>query len=68
VVWIHIGAALLGHLNLEPTRGYVKPRELHQTGENPQVTCPVRANLSNGGEYRVIGFTNGLTEPDRWRR
>jgi len=34
---IHIGAALLGHLSLETTRGYVNPRELHQTGEFLQV-------------------------------
>jgi hypothetical protein len=36
---IHIGAALLGHLSLETTRGYVDPRELHQMGESPQVAC-----------------------------
>jgi integrase len=36
---IHIGAALLGHLNLETTRGYVNPWELHQTGEILQVAC-----------------------------
>jgi hypothetical protein len=36
---IHIGAALLGHLNLETTRGYVNPRELHQTGAFRQVAC-----------------------------
>jgi site-specific recombinase XerD len=35
---IHIGAALLGHLNIQTTRGYVNPRELHQPGEKPQVT------------------------------
>jgi hypothetical protein len=36
---IHIGATLLGHLNIQTTRGYVNPRELHRTGENPQVAC-----------------------------
>jgi integrase len=36
---IHIGAALLGHLNVQTTRGYVKARELHQMGENAQVAC-----------------------------
>jgi len=36
---IHIGAALLGHLNVQTTRGYVNPWELHQTGENLQVAC-----------------------------
>ena len=29
---IHIGAALLGHIGLETTRGYVNSRVLHQTG------------------------------------
>jgi integrase len=32
---IHIGAALLGHLNLQTTRGYVNSQELQQTGEKP---------------------------------
>jgi site-specific recombinase XerD len=36
---IHIGAALLGHLDIQTTRGYVNPRELHQTGAFPQVAC-----------------------------
>jgi site-specific recombinase XerD len=36
---IHIGAALLGHLNIQTTRGYANPRELHQTGEKLQVAC-----------------------------
>jgi len=35
---IHIGAALLGHLNIQTTRGYVNARVLHQTGEKPQVS------------------------------
>ncbi|MFI8886597.1 site-specific integrase [Streptomyces sp. NPDC053813] len=39
---IHIGAALLGHLNIQTTRGYVKARELHQTGAKSQVTCSRR--------------------------
>ena len=38
---IHIGAALLGHLNLETTRGYVNYRELHQMGALPQVAWGV---------------------------
>src|SRR6476469_1163963 len=29
---LHIAAALLGHLNLDTTRGYTNPRELHQMG------------------------------------
>jgi hypothetical protein len=39
---IHIGATLLGHLNIQTTRGYVKARELHQTGAKSQVTCSRR--------------------------
>ncbi len=35
---IHIGAAVLGHLSLQTTRGYVNSRELHQAGEKPQVS------------------------------
>jgi integrase len=35
---IHIGAALLGHLNVQTTRGYVNSRELHQLGEKSQVS------------------------------
>ena len=38
---IHIGATLLGHLNIQTTRGYVNPRELHQTGEFSQVAWRV---------------------------
>jgi integrase/recombinase XerC len=30
---------LMGHASPETTAGYVNPRELHQTGENPQVAC-----------------------------
>jgi hypothetical protein len=30
-------AALLGHISLETTRGYMNYRELHQMGENQQV-------------------------------
>ena len=30
---LHIAAALLGHIDLETTRGYANSRELHQTGE-----------------------------------
>jgi hypothetical protein len=36
---IHIGAALLGHLDVQTTRGYVNSQELHQTGEDLQVAC-----------------------------
>ncbi|MEF9908147.1 site-specific integrase [Streptomyces sp. P9-A2] len=39
---IHIGATLLGHLNIQTTRGYVKARELHQTGEKSQVASSGR--------------------------
>jgi site-specific recombinase XerD len=34
---IHIGAALLGHLDVQTTRGYVNYRELHQTSALSQV-------------------------------
>ena len=30
---------VLGHAWITTTMGYVNPRELHQTGENPQVAC-----------------------------
>jgi site-specific recombinase XerD len=30
-------AELMGHASLETTRLYTNPRELHQTGEKPQV-------------------------------
>ncbi|WP_133806123.1 tyrosine-type recombinase/integrase [Kribbella caucasensis] len=36
---IHIGAALLGHLSIETTRGYVNPRELQQMGEIQRIAC-----------------------------
>jgi integrase len=36
---LHIAAALLGHLNLDTTRGYTNPWELHQTGAFRQVAC-----------------------------
>ncbi|WP_329416184.1 site-specific integrase [Nocardia vinacea] len=36
---VHIAAKLLGHKNINTTRTYVHPRELHQTGESSQVTC-----------------------------
>jgi hypothetical protein len=36
---LHIAAALLGHLNLDTTRSYTNPWELHQTGAFPQVAC-----------------------------
>jgi site-specific recombinase XerD len=32
-------AELLGHASLDSTRIYTNPRELHLTGEKPQVTC-----------------------------
>jgi site-specific recombinase XerD len=32
-------ADLMGHSDVSITRGYVNPRELHQTGEKPQVAC-----------------------------
>ena len=36
---IHIAAQLAGHDDLNTTRRYANPRELHQTGANPQVAC-----------------------------
>ena len=36
---IDVLAELLDHRNLNITRGYYNPRELHQTGENLQVAC-----------------------------
>ena len=36
---IDVLAELLDHRNLNITRGYYNPRELHQMSENPQVAC-----------------------------
>jgi integrase/recombinase XerD len=40
-------AELMGHASLETTRLYTNPRELHQTGEKPQVS------RSQQGRYSV---------------
>ena len=43
--WLRAGvdvvvvAGLLGHSSLDTTRTYTNPRELHLTGEKPQVAC-----------------------------
>lgn len=34
---VHIAAKILGHHSLATTETYLNPRELHQTGEKPQV-------------------------------
>jgi site-specific recombinase XerD len=36
---ITIIALWLGHEQIATTNIYLNPRELHQTGENPQVAC-----------------------------
>ncbi|WP_307680373.1 tyrosine-type recombinase/integrase [Streptomyces sp. V4I2] len=50
---IHIGAAFLGHLNLQTTQGYVDPRELHQMGENPQIASSGRWAGELQGYYEL---------------
>jgi len=35
----HIAQLILGHKDINTTMGYKNPRELHQPGEKPQVSC-----------------------------
>ena len=35
----HIAQVIAGHRNINVTMGYKNSRELHQTGEKPQVAC-----------------------------
>ncbi|TKA12264.1 integrase [Actinacidiphila oryziradicis] len=45
---------LLGHAELETTREiYLNPRELHQTGENPQVTRSERGPTGSPSSYNL---------------
>jgi site-specific recombinase XerD len=36
---LHVAATLLGHLNLDTTRGYTNPRELQQMGDIKRNAC-----------------------------
>ena len=50
----HIAAKICGHTVLDTTMGYAKARELHQAGENPQVTRPARCLAGLPGVYIKI--------------
>ena len=52
----HIAAKIWrpGTVDMDTTMGYAKARELHQAGENPQVTRPARCLAGLPGVYIKI--------------